>query len=58
MHKQHPQTAYRKDAVLVGTIFENCDKLLEYVTTKIEPCQRELVGARPLHLAAQDRSVA
>ena len=26
MHKQHPQTAYRKDAVLIGTIFENCDK--------------------------------
>ena len=25
MHKQHPQTAYRKDAVLMGTIFENCD---------------------------------
>ena len=25
MHKQHPQTAYRKDAVLIGTIFENCD---------------------------------
>ena len=26
MHKQHPQTAYRKYAVLIGTIFENCDK--------------------------------
>jgi hypothetical protein len=26
MHKQHPQTAYRKDTVLTGTIFENCDK--------------------------------
>ena len=26
MHKQHPQTAYRKYAVLMGTIFENCDK--------------------------------
>ena len=26
MHKQHSQTAYRKDAVLIGTIFENCDK--------------------------------
>jgi len=25
MHKQHPQTAYRKYAVLIGTIFENCD---------------------------------
>ena len=23
--KQHPQTAYRKYAVLIGTIFENCD---------------------------------
>ena len=29
MHKQHPQTAYRKDAVLTGTIFENCDKINE-----------------------------
>ena len=27
MHKQHPQTAYRKDAVLIGPIFENCDKI-------------------------------
>ena len=26
MHKQHPQTAYRKYAVSIGTIFENCDK--------------------------------
>ena len=26
MHKQQPQTAYRKDAVLTGTILENCDK--------------------------------
>ena len=26
MHKQHPQTAYRKYAVLIGTVFENCDK--------------------------------
>ena len=26
MPKQHPQTAYRKYAVLIGTIFENCDK--------------------------------
>jgi len=25
MHKQHPQTAYRKYAILTGTIFENCD---------------------------------
>ena len=26
MHKQHPQTAYRKYAILIGTIFDNCDK--------------------------------
>ncbi len=26
MCKQHPQTAYRKYAVLIGTAFENCDK--------------------------------
>jgi len=26
MHKQHPQTAYRKYAILIGTIFENCDR--------------------------------
>ena len=25
MLKQHPQTAYRKYAALIGTIFENCD---------------------------------
>ena len=28
MHKPHPQTAYRKYAVLIDTIFENCDNLL------------------------------
>ena len=28
------------------------------ILLQIEPCQRELVGARPLHLATQDRSVA
>ena len=28
------------------------------ILLQIEPCQRELVGARPLHLAVQDRSVA
>ena len=27
MHKQHPQTAYRKYAILIGTIFENCDRI-------------------------------
>ena len=26
MSKEHPQTAYRKYAVLIGTISENCDK--------------------------------
>ena len=26
MHKQHPQTAYRKYVILIGTIFEYCDK--------------------------------
>ena len=26
MPKQHPQTAYRKYAVSIGTVFENCDK--------------------------------
>ena len=26
MPKRHPQTAYRKYAVLMGTISENCDK--------------------------------
>jgi hypothetical protein len=25
MHNQHPQTAYRKYAILIGTIIENCD---------------------------------
>ena len=27
MHKQHPQTAYRKDTVSMGTLFENCDRV-------------------------------
>ena len=26
MHRQHPQTAYRRDAILIGTIFEHCDR--------------------------------
>ena len=26
MHRQHPQTAYRRDAILIGAIIENCDK--------------------------------
>ena len=30
MHKQHPQTAYRKYAVLIGTIYENCDRVGDY----------------------------
>jgi hypothetical protein len=35
MHKQHPQTAYRKDAVLIGTIFENCDNAKGGVMTAL-----------------------
>ena len=27
MQKQNPQTEYRKHAILIGTIFENCDKI-------------------------------
>jgi len=34
--KQHPQTAYRKYAVLIGTIFENCDNKKVSFTWKIE----------------------
>ena len=42
-----------------GTLSKICYiELLGWITTKIESCQRELVGARPLHLAAQDCSVA
>ena len=26
IHKQHPQTTYRKYAVVIDTILENCDK--------------------------------
>jgi hypothetical protein len=37
MHKQHPQTAYRKYAVSIGTIFENCDKKYAFLcTTSLE----------------------
>ena len=31
MHKQHPQTAYRKYAVLIGAIFENCDNFRPFM---------------------------
>ena len=37
MHKQHPQTAYRKYAVLIGAIFENCDKKSRYALTAAAP---------------------
>ena len=30
MHKQHPQTAYRKYAGLKGIAFENCDRTIEF----------------------------
>ena len=36
MHKQHPQTAYRKYAVLIGTIFENCDNKKVSFTWKMK----------------------
>ena len=38
MHKQSPQTAERKDAVLTGTLFENCDKSI------FDPLHRDLCG--------------
>lgn len=37
IHKQHPQTVYRKYAVVIDTIFENCDKKL----SPDEPVRRE-----------------
>jgi hypothetical protein len=36
MPKQHPQTAYRKYAVSIGTIFENCDKRYFSIFSKAE----------------------
>ena len=32
---QHPQTVYRKYAVLTGTIFENCDSIRLFTLRKI-----------------------
>jgi len=40
MHKHHPQTAYRKYAVLIGTIFENCDKS--------KPLIKKILNIKPL----------
>ena len=37
MHKQHPQTAYRKYAILIGTIFENCDKRRNHYAEQYYP---------------------
>jgi len=31
MHEHQPQTAYRKDAVLTGTIFEERDKKISSI---------------------------
>ena len=31
MHKQHPQTAYRKYAGLKDIAFENCDKTIDFM---------------------------
>ena len=31
MHKQHPQTAYRKYAGLKGITFENCDRTIDFL---------------------------
>ena len=48
MHKQHPQTAYRKYAVSIGTIFENCDK-----TAWIHGMPFKGLGVPNKHFAAQ-----
>ena len=66
--KQHPQTAYRKYAVLIGTIFENCDNKKVSSTWKMEDHgqsfalfqqilrfsapHRHLMGEYPVHLPA------
>ena len=42
MHKQHLQTAYRKYAVSIGTIFENCDKNAHRKTGKLPRASRFL----------------
>ena len=56
MHKQHPQTAYRKYAILIGTIFENCDKSstiresIKLLSSKgIVECQQADKEAAPAH---------
>ena len=43
MLKQHPQTAYRKYAGLIGTIFENCDRSSQppcYLAGRLACCLR------------------
>ena len=51
MHKQHPQTAYRKYAILIGTIFENCDKTAKGPLSAAERAFLSLsgVGAEIIH---------
>ena len=54
MHRQHPQTAYRKYAILIGAIFENCDKSHSILFSRSEGCDCGLqlfdaVGVLPLH---------
>ena len=43
---------------VINKLQQEVAERLGKISTKIESCQRELVGARPLHLATQDRSVA
>ena len=50
MPKQHPQTAYRKYAVFIGTIFENCDSNLCWCGAMAAQliCNQWVAGSTPV----------
>ena len=47
MHKQHPQTAYRKYNGLIGTVFENCDRRTRIAVIKLVGGERCPFGQVP-----------
>ena len=58
MHKQHPQTAYRKDAVLIGTIFENCDKRRGYGSQQTDLSELRTQNEIAVHSEKRDFKIS
>ena len=58
MHKQHPQTAYRKDAVLIGTIFENCDKRRGYGSQQTDLSELRTQNETAVHSEKRDFKIS